>query len=96
MFTGSGYCRQRRRSRQSKTGQRNRDNGRGVDRRIGIEDASEGSETTAEVARIQGQQRRLWRRNDGPEKLATTMEALEEKEYPEESTTTTEVAAEEG
>ena len=38
-----------------------------VGRGRGIYDASEGLETMTEAARIQGQQQRLWRRDDGPE-----------------------------
>ena len=44
---------------------------------------------------IRGQQRRLWRRDDGHEELATTMEASAEKDEPEDSTITTEASAEE-
>ena len=44
----------------------------GVGRGQGIYDASEGLETTTEVSRIQGRQRRLRRRDDGLEELDTT------------------------
>ena len=56
---------------------------------------SEVSETTKEAARIWGQWHRLRRRDDEPEELATTIEALDEEDYPEVLTTTTEVSAEE-
>ena len=44
---------------------------------------------------IQGRQRRLRRRNYGPEELATTTEALAEEDEHEVLTTTTEASAEE-
>ena len=44
---------------------------------------------------VQGQQRRLWRRDDGPEELATTTEASSEEDDPEVLTTTTEASSEE-
>ena len=65
----------------------------GVGRGQGIDDASEGSETTTEASRIQGRQRRLRRRDDRPEELETMKEALTEKDYPEVSTTTTKASA---
>ena len=68
---------------------------RGVGGARGIYNVSEGLETRAEAARIRGKQRRLWRRNDGPEELATATEVLEEEYEPEDSTTTTESSAEE-
>ena len=37
----------------------------------------------------------MWRRNDGPEKLATTKEASAEEDDPKVSTSTTEASAEE-
>ena len=43
---------------------------------------------------IWGQQQRLWRCDDGPEELATTMVASAEEDDPEDSTTT-EASAEE-
>ena len=46
----------------------------------GIDNASEGSETTTEAARIRGQRRRLRRHDVGPEKLVTTTEALAEED----------------
>ena len=70
------------------------DNG-GVGRGQGIYDASKILETTTEALRIQGQQRRLRRLDDGPEELATTTEALAEEYEPEVSATTTEALAEE-
>ena len=69
-----------------------RDNDGGVDRRRGIDNASEGLETTAEASRIQGRQPRLRRRDDGTEELATTTEALSEEDGPEVLMTTTEAS----
>ena len=54
----------------------------GVGGRQGIDNASEGSGMTTEVKRVQVHRRRLRRRDDGPEKLATTTEASAEKDYP--------------
>ena len=51
---------------------------KGVGRGRGIYDASEGSDTTKEAAKIQGQRQRLRHRDVGPEELATMMEALAE------------------
>ena len=68
-------------------------NDRGVGRRRGIYNTSEGSETTTEAARIQGRQWRLPHRNDRPEELATTAEALAEKDEPEDLMMTTEASA---
>ena len=45
--------------------------------------------------RVQGQQYRLRRCDDGPEELATMPEALAEEDEPEVSTTTTEASDEE-
>ena len=56
---------------------------------------SKGSEATTEAARIWGQHRSLRRCDDGPEELATTVEALSEEDDPEELTTMPEVSAEE-
>ena len=42
-------------------------NNRGVGGGQGIDDASNGSETTTEASRIQGQRRRLQRCDDGPQ-----------------------------
>ena len=67
----------------------------GVGRGRGVDDLSKGLETTAEAARIQGQQKRLRSRDDRPGELATTTEALLEKDERGESTTKTEVLAEE-
>ena len=64
----------------------------GVDRGQGIDDVSEGLEITTEASRIQGQQRRMRRRDDGLEELATTTEALSEEDEPEVSTTSTEAS----
>ena len=47
----------------------------GVRRERGIYDASEGSETTAEVERIWGQRRRLQHQDHGPDELTTKTEA---------------------
>ena len=44
---------------------------------------------------IQGQQRRLWRCDNRPEELATTMEDLAEENDPEVLTATTQASAEE-
>ena len=49
----------------------------------------------AEEARIWGRRRRLQRRDDGPEELATKTEVSAEEDEPEVSTTTTESLAEE-
>ena len=65
----------------------------GVGRGQGIDNAFEGSETTTEAARIWGQRRRLQRRDDGPEELATTAEALVEEDEPEVLTTTMEASS---
>ena len=51
---------------------------------------------TAEAANIWGQQQRLRRCDDGPEKLATMAEALTEEDETEESTAKTEASEEEG
>ena len=67
----------------------------GVGRGRGKEYAYEGLEKPMEWARIWGQRRRLQRRNDRPEKLATTTEASVEEDYPEVSTKTTDASAEE-
>ena len=66
-----------------------------VGRGRGIEDASDGLETTTKAAMIQGKLRRLRRCNDAPEELVTTTEALEEKDEPKDSMTTTDASAEE-
>ena len=57
------------------------DNG-GVGKGQGIDDASEGSETTTEAVRTWGRQRRLRRRNYGSAELVTTAETLAEKDEP--------------
>ena len=49
----------------------------------------------SEVSEIRGRRRRLLRRNGRLEGLATTMEAWEEEDEPEVSTTTTEASIEE-
>ena len=59
------------------------DEDRGVGRELGIDDASEGSETTTEAARIQGQRQRLWRCDDRPGELATTTQASSEEDESE-------------
>ena len=51
-------------------------NNGGVGRGRGIDNASDGLETTAEASRIQGRRRRLWRCDDELEEFATTREAL--------------------
>ena len=71
------------------------DNNEGVGGGRGIDDASEGSETTTKAARIRGQRGRLRRSDGGPEELSTTTEASEEEDYPDDSTKTTEASAEE-
>ena len=71
------------------------DNDGGVGRGQGIDDASDGLETTTEFSIIQGRKRRLKHRDDGPEELATTTEALAEEDDPEFLTITTEASAEE-
>ena len=48
-----------------------------------------------EAANIWGQRRRLRRRDDGPDKLATTTEASVEEDEPKVLMTTTEALAEE-
>ena len=48
-----------------------------------------------EAERIRGQQRRLWRCDDGPKELATTMEASEEEDEPEVLKNITEALVEE-
>ena len=71
------------------------DNNKGVGGVPGIDDATEGMERTKEAARIRGRRQRLRRCNDGTDELATTMEASEEEDEPEDSTTETEASAEE-
>ena len=72
-----------------------RDNDKDIGRGKGIDNASEGSETTNEMLRIEVQRQRLQRRHDGTEKLATTTEASVEEDDPKVLTTTTDVSAEE-
>ena len=50
---------------------------------------------TTKAARIQGQRKRLQLRDDGPEELETTTEALAEEDKPKDSTTPTEESEEE-
>ena len=71
------------------------DNNGGVGRGKGIYDTYKGSETAMGAARIQGQQRRLRRCDDGPEELATMTEATAEEDDLEYSTTMMEASAEE-
>ena len=60
---------------------------RGVGGGQEIENVSEGSE-------IRGQRWRLLRRNDGPEELSTTTDALADEDEPEFSTTTMDASIE--
>ena len=69
-------------------------NGGGVRRGQGIDNASEGSETTIETERIWGRQQRLRSRDERPEELTTTTEASEEKYDPKDLTTTDALAEE--
>ena len=71
------------------------DNDGGVGRGRVIDDMSEVLETTTEAARIQVRRRRLQRRDNRPEELTTTTEALAEEDEPEDLTTTTEATTEE-
>ena len=48
-----------------------------------------------EAARIREQQRRMWRRNDGPEEFAIMTEVSAEEDDPEDSTTMTEASLDE-
>ena len=63
------------------------DNNGDIDRGQGIENVSKGSE-------IRGRQWRLLRRDDEPEELATTTEALTEEYDPKVLTTTTDASIE--
>ena len=65
-------------------------NDRGIGRGGGIDNASEGSETTTEAASIWERRRRLRHRNERPEELATIIEALAEEDETEVSTITME------
>ena len=56
------------------------DDNRGVGGGQGINDASKGSETTMEAARIRKQRQRMRRIDDGLEEMATTTEVLAEKD----------------
>ena len=66
----------------------NDDVGLGRGRRI--HDTSKGLETTTEALRIQGQQQRPQRHDEGTKELATTTKASAEEDDPEVSTATTE------
>ena len=70
-------------------------NNGGVSGGQGIDDASDGSETTMDAERIQGRRQRLRRCDDRSEKLATTTKASAEEDEPEDLTTTMEVSEEE-
>ena len=67
----------------------------GIGRGLVIDDVSERLETTTEASINWGQQQRLRRLDDGPEKLATMAEALIEEDEPDVSTTTTKASDEE-
>ena len=54
-----------------------------------------GLDTTTETAKIRGQQRRLWRRDNKPEELAKSAEALAEEYEPKDWMAMTEASVEE-
>ena len=69
--------------------------GGGVGRGRGIDDASEELETTTKAMRIKGRRPRLRRCNDWTAELATTTKELAEEDEPEVLTTTMEASDEE-